>query len=67
MKKIKSLPKWAIVTLCVLGFALLYAVRYIVQVKVGDMTEGHNEQKAYKIYVAETAKGDLHDDFFFAR
>lgn len=64
MKKIKSLPKWAIVALCVLGFVVLFVVRYIVQVKVRDMTEGHNEQKAYKIYVAETAKGDLHNDFF---
>lgn len=30
MKLIKKLPKWAIVTLCVFGFAALYAVYYIV-------------------------------------
>lgn len=68
MKLTKNLPKWAIVTLCVLGFAALYAVQYIVQGKVRQITQTIKEQNdlrdAYEDYVAETAKGDLHDDRF---
>lgn len=70
MKKIKKLPKWAIVTLCVLGFAALYAVYYILTVNMRQMTRELNEQRkireAYKSHVAEIAKGDL-DDFLFYR
>lgn len=70
MKLTKNLPKWAIVTLCVLGFAALYAVQYILQVKVRDITQALNERndlrEAYENHVAETAKGDLHDDRFIS-
>lgn len=66
MKLIKKLPKWAIVIICVAGFTLLYTIQYIVQGKVRDIAQARKEQNdlrdAYKNHIAETAKGDLHDD-----
>lgn len=66
MKKTKKLPKWAIVTLCALGFALLYAVYYIVLGNARQQSQTIKEQndlrEAYKNHIAETAKGGLHDD-----
>lgn len=68
MKKTKKLSNRAIVILCVVGFALLYAVQYIVQGKLRDITQTIKEQNdlrdAYKNHIAETAKGDLHNDLW---
>ena len=66
MKKTTKLSKRAIVTLCVLGFAALYAVCYILNINMRQMTRELNEQRkileAYESSIAETAKGDLHND-----
>ena len=66
MKFTKKLPKWAIVTLCVVGFAALYIVYKLVLVNMRKMTNELNDQRkireAYESSIAETAKGDLHDD-----
>lgn len=71
MKLTKKLPKWAIVTICVLGFAALYTAYYIVLGNARQLSQTLKEQNdlrnAYEIHVAETAKGDLHDDFFLRR
>ena len=68
MKFTKKLPKWAIVTLCVVGFAALYAVCYILNInmrRVNQMLKEQNDlRKAYENHVAETAKGELHDDLW---
>ena len=69
MKKTKKLSKRAIVTLCAVGFAALYAVYYILTINIRQMTRELNEQgkvrEAYESSIAETAKGDLHDNFSF--
>lgn len=71
MKLIKKLPKWAIVTICVLGFAALYIAYQMVLRNMRQVTQTLKEyndlRDAYEIHVAETAKGDLHDDFFLRR
>lgn len=68
MKKTKKLSKRAIVTLCAVGFAVLYAVCYILNINMRRVNQVLKEQndlrKAYKSHVAEIAKGDL-DDFLF--
>lgn len=70
MKKTKKLSKRATVTLCAVGFALLYAVCYILNINMRRVNRALKEQndlrKAYKSHVAEIAKGDL-DDFLFYR
>lgn len=64
----KKLSKRAIVTLCAVGFAALYAVCYILNINMRRVNQVLKEQndlrKAYKSHVAEIAKGDL-DDFLF--
>ncbi len=64
MKLIKKLPKWAIVTLCVFGFAALYAVYYIVLGNVQQMEKKKKKQNdlrdVYKNHIAKTTKGSLH-------
>ena len=66
MKLTKRLPKWAIVTLCAVGFAAMYAGYYILNINLRRVNqvlkEQNNLRKAYENHVAETAKGDLHDD-----
>lgn len=66
----KKLSKRAIVTLCAVGFAALYAVCYILNINMRRVNQVLKEQndlrKAYKSHVAEIAKGDL-DDFLFYR
>ncbi|MBD5130390.1 MAG: hypothetical protein HDT43_10810 [Ruminococcaceae bacterium] len=66
MKLTKKLSKRAIVTLCAVGFAVLYAVYYILTINIRQMTRELNEQReireAYETSVAETAKGGLHND-----
>lgn len=66
MKLTKRLPKWAIVTLCVVGIAAMYVGYYILNVnmrRINQMLkEQNNLRKAYENHVTETAKGDLHDD-----
>lgn len=68
MKKTKKPPKWAIVTICVLGFAALYVVYYIVLGNVRQLSQTlkeHNDLRdAYENHIVETAKGDLHDDLW---
>lgn len=68
MKLIKKLPKWAIVTICVLGFAALYTAYQMVLRNMRQVTQTLNEyndlREAYENHVAETAKGDLHDDLW---
>lgn len=70
MKKTKKPSKRAIVTLCAVGFAALYAVCYILNINMRRVNQVLKEQndlrKAYKSHVAEIAKGDL-DDFLFYR
>lgn len=66
MKKIKRLPKWAIVTICAVGIAAFYTAHYIALGQMRQMTRTLNEysdlRDAYEAHVAETAKGGLHND-----
>lgn len=66
MRFTKKLPKWATVTLCVVGIAAMYAAYYVLNVNLRRVNQVLKEQnkvrEAYEDHVAETAKGDLHDD-----
>lgn len=68
MKFMKRLPKWATVTLCVVGIAAMYAAYYVLNVNLRRVNQVLKEQnkvsKAYEDHIAETAKGELHDDLW---
>ena len=66
MKLTKRLPKWAIIALCVVGFAALYIVYKLALSDMRQITAELNDQRkireAYESSVAKTAKGDMHND-----
>lgn len=66
MKTPKKLPKWAIVTLCAVGFAVLQITYRIVLGRMQQMTLRLNEyadaREAYETSVDEIAEGELDHD-----
>lgn len=67
----KKLPKWAVVTLCAVGFAALYITYRIVLGHMRQMTRELNAQnsarEAYETSVSEIAEGDLLHDMYMLK